>query len=185
MKTLVRLALGAAMLAPLALHATPLPITGQFSVQGSVTPGTNILTFDPTTIMTGANTQTGDFATIIGQTPVAATGGTPVLAYNPYPGGAFLQFPNLTIYLTSVNDQIVGPFNLFTGNTIFQSPGFADTSGTFAFSTQGTQEVTFSATGISSGIPSGTSPVPEPASFALLGTAVLAGAGVMRKRLFS
>jgi len=173
------------MLAPLALHATPLPITGQFSVQGSVTPGTNTLTFDPTTITTGANTQTGDFVALLGQTPIGATGGTPVVPFNPYPGGAFLQFPNLTIYLLTVNDQVVGPFNIFTGNAVFQATGFADTGGTFAFSTQGTQEVTFSATGVSSGIPSGGSPVPEPASFALLGTAVLAGAGVMRKRLFS
>jgi hypothetical protein len=193
MKTFVRFALGFALLAPLAapvaLHATPLPITGQFSVGGSVTPGTSSFVFDPTTIKTGINTQTGDFVAILGNTTqVSATGGTPVIAFNPYPGGAFLKFPNLTIYFLTVNESSFSaggiPFNIFSGSTIFQSPGFADTSGTFGFSTQGSGEVTFSATGISSGIPS-TSPIPEPASFALFGTAVLASAGLMRKRLFS
>jgi hypothetical protein len=177
----------AAMAATAVVHATP--ITGQFSINGSVTPGTNVLTFDPVTIESSVNTQTGDFVTILGETHVPAIGGTTTLNYNPYPGGAFFEFPNLTMDILTVNEQTVlffgVPFEFFTANVVFISPGFQDTSGTFAFSTQAGGEVSFSATGISSGIPSRTPPVPEPSSIALLGTAAFVGAGFMKKRIFS
>jgi PEP-CTERM motif len=180
---LMKAAVIGALFTPLALHADP--ITGQFSLNGSVTPTLNTLTFDGPTVETSINTQTGDFATILGEGHVAATGGSTVITYNPYPGGAFVQFPTLTVLIDTFMEQSVVlaglPFQIYSGTATFQAAGFDDTPGTFSFSTQGTGEVSFSATGVATGIAA----TPEPSSLALLGTATIAGAGFLKKRLFA
>ncbi len=170
----LRAALIGAMLIPSVLHATPL--TGQFSVGGTVTPTSTTLTFLPGTIAVGYGTQTGSFMSILTDGEFA-TAGTPVIVYSPtYPGGAFVDFTNLDISILSISAQQMGVFTLFTGNALFTSPGYTNTYGTFSFSTQGTGPVTFSATGLA------TAPTPEPASLVLMGTAALAGVGLLRKK---
>ena len=68
-----------------------------------------------------------------------------------------------------------------TGGVFTPNPLYSETSGTMHFTAQDERvgAVTFSGT---AGLPS---IVPEPSSMALLGTALLIGAGTMKKRLRS
>jgi hypothetical protein len=78
---------------------------------------------------------------------------------------------NVTFFVGSVSSG-----GVFTAN-----PDYSPTTGTFHFTSQDERvgSVTFSGT---AGVPS---TVPEPSSIALLGSAVLAGAGVLKKRLLA
>ncbi|GAC1358605.1 MAG: hypothetical protein NVSMB3_05690 [Acidobacteriaceae bacterium] len=176
-KLLSALALVAAISAPVALHATP--ITGQFSIDGTVTNSGSTLTFLPGTIKTGTGTQLGTFALLVpDNTPV--TMGPMSITYSPYVCCAVFTVGSLTTTLdtiTATNTTIGGvPITIFGGIADFTAPGFDKTFGTFGFSTQGDGKVTFSATGTAN------SPVPEPSTLTLLGSGVLGLAGIVRKR---
>ena len=175
-KVLSALALVAAFAAPVALHAVP--IVGQYSAQGSVIDNGSSLTFQIGTIFTGKGTQLGTFALLVPDN-TAITAGSQVINYTPYvPSSEIFTVGSLTTDLQSLV-YVNNPNGVrgFSGNALFTAPGYDPTPGTFAFSTQGSGIVTFSATGFSSA-----SPVPEPSTLALLGTGVFGIAGVLRKR---
>jgi len=180
-KLLSTLALIAALAAPAAAHADTF-MTGQFSVQGTVTNVGNTLNFNPTTIMTGFGTQTGTFATLLTDGE-HVTGGTTTIAYNPYvPNSAFLQFGTLTATIgTLLEDTTIvngRPVLGFSGSGTFSNPGFLTTPGTFTFSTQESGAVTFSATAIAVSQPA----IPEPSTLTLFGTGLLGFAGVVSRK---
>lgn len=177
-KILSSLALIAALAAPAAAHADSF-MTGQFSVQGTVTNVGNTLNFNPTTIMTGFGTQTGTFATLLTDGE-HVTGGTATINYNPYvPNSAFLQFGSLTATIGTLDETttIVNghPVLGFSGTGTLSNVGYLTTPGSFTFSTQDTGAVTFSATAIAS-------PIPEPSTLSLLGTGALGFAGFVSRK---
>src|ERR1700734_4040710 len=128
------LATVAAIAAPAVLHADPL-MTGQFSLQGTVTDAGNVLTFPSNVVMTGNGTQTGSFATILGNNELI-TAGTNVIDYNPYVAdSAFFGIGTLSALIDSltettqtINNQTVHDF---AGTLDLSAPGFANTEATF------------------------------------------------------
>ena len=165
----------------LAAHATP--ITGQFSITGaSVSDNGSMLSFDPATINIGAaNTLYGSFTTLL-QAGEAGVITSPIdyAAYTP--GTASLIFTNnsgsVTFRLDSISEVTNGAFGNFTGTGAISTTvaGYDPTAATLLFTTQGNGITTFSATAI------GTSPVPEPSTFAMLGTGLLGAAGAARRK---
>lgn len=179
-RILMLFAVIAAMVAPTALVADP--ITGQFSIAGTVTNTGTALNFAPGTTTVGMGTQTGTFATLL--TDGQAVNSMPAtIDYSPYvPDSAVIGIDPLTITLETLvatNVSVNGStFTLFSGDALFSAAGYDTTSGTFSFSTQGNGAVTFSATGLAS-------PVPEPSSILLFGTGALALMGLSTKRLLA
>jgi hypothetical protein len=203
----------AAALAPLA-NATTLTghfsVTGTFlandvdtSGQGN---GTSTLSFSDIAAGSAA-TSTGDFSTIL--VPFESS---PSHGSIPYTLGGNTTYPNTFVEFvnpnTSNDDLFVQILNLdsttccedpsggftydYEGNVNFfvgslnggvftANPLYSETSGTMHFTSQDERvgAVTFSGT---AGVPS---PVPEPSSIALLGIALLAGAGTFKKGLRS
>jgi hypothetical protein len=212
MFTLAAFIMAAAMV-PLA-HATPITghfsVTGTFlandvdtSGQGN---GTSTLSFSDIAAGSAA-TSTGDFATILVPFETSPSHGS-----IPYTLGGNTTYPNTFVEFVNPNnandDLFVQILNLdaskccedasggftynYNGNVNFfvgslnggvftANPLYTETSGTMHFTSQDERvgAVTFSGT---AGIPSA---VPEPSSIALLGTAILIGAGTMKKRLRS
>jgi hypothetical protein len=177
-KTLARLALIASLvLAPVALRADSM--TGQFSIQGTVTNTGSVLMFEPGTLMTGSGTQTGTFATLLSNNELI-TGGTPNIPYNPYtPDSGFFTIGPLTVTLETLLEMTVGPIQGFSGVADLTAAGFTDTLADYSFSTQSSGAVTFSATVIAEPPPS----VPEPSSLALFGTGIFGIAGFCARKL--
>jgi hypothetical protein len=179
-KLFASLALVAALATPAALHASMM--TGQFSIQGSVTTdATNhTLTFIPSTVETGFDTQTGTFATLLSNNE-PATGGTAVINYDPYTAGsAFIVIGPLTGTIDSLTEttSVVNGHTVyaFSGMGTLEAAGYDITPASFTFSTQDTGVVTFSATTIAG------SPVPEPSTLALFGTGFFGLAGVVSRK---
>lgn len=180
LKLFASFALVAALATPAALHASMM--TGQFSVQGSVTTDatTHTLTFIPDSVQTGFGTQTGTFTTLLSNNE-AATGGTAVINYDPYvSGSAFIEIGPLTGTIDSLNEitSVVGGHTVYTfsGMGVLEAAGYDDTPASFSFTTQDTGVVTFSATTIAG------SPVPEPSTLALFGTGIFGLAGAVSRK---
>jgi hypothetical protein len=176
------LSLAVALIAPVALHATPL--TGQFSIDGTVTNTGTVLNFVPGTAAVGTGTQTGSFASLLtaGQ---LLTSGPATINYTPYvPGSAVFTVGSLTATLESLvatNFSLGGAtITAFVGDALFTAAGFDTTAGTISFSTQGSGPVTFSATGLATA-----SQVPEPSTLALFGTGALGLAGLVSRKLMA
>ena len=203
----------AAVFAPLA-HATPITghfsVTGTFLANDIDTSGagngTSTLTFSD--IASGsAATTTGDFSTILVPFETSPSHGS-----IPYTLGGNTTYPNTFVEFVNPNDanldlfvQVLnlestkccedlsggftfnydGNVNFFVGSlsggVFTANPAYSETSGTMHFTSQDERvgPVTFSGT---AGVPS---PVPEPSGIALLGTAILIGAGTLKKRLLS
>jgi len=179
-KLLSALTLVAAIAAPAALHATP--ISGQFSIDGTVTNNGSTLTFLPGTIRTGIGTQLDTFKLLVpDNTPVTA--GPMSITFDPYSCCSSFTVGSLTTTIDSITatNLVIGgvPMTVFGGTADFTAPGFDRTMGTFGFSTQGNGPVTFSATGTAN------SPVPEPSTFTLLGSGLLGLAGMAKKKLLA
>ena len=170
--------------------------------------GTHTLSFSDIAAGSAA-TSTGDFATILvpfesspshGSIPYTLGGNT------TYPS-TFVEFVNPNNSADDLFVQILnldaseccqdasggftfnynGNVNFFvgslTGGVFTPNPLYSETSGTVHFTSQDERvgAVTFSGT---AGVPT-VAPIPEPSSIALLGTAILAGAGSLKKRLLS
>lgn len=170
-------------IAPSALHATMM--TGQFSIQGTVTTDAvnHVLSFDPTTIETGFGTQTESFATLLTDGE-HATSGTPTIAYDPYvAGSSFFGVGPLTAVINTLTEStsVINGHTVygFSGMGTLSAAGFDNTPGSFTFSTQDSGAVTFSATVLTAG----TSPVPEPSTLALFGTGAFGLAGLVSRKL--
>ena len=164
----------------IAAHATP--ISGQFSITGSnVTNTGSELDFNPATVRVGtADTLYGSFTQLLSANEAGHI--TSPIEYSAYiPNSAAIIFGDkddrVTFTLTSISEQVVGSFALFTGVGTISTDiaGYTSSAATLLFSTQGNGVTTFSATTTAS-------PVPEPSSLALLGTGVLGAAGVARRK---
>lgn len=181
LKSLYTLALVAALAAPAALHATP--ITGQFSIGGTVTNTGTSLDFVSGTVKSGIQTQTDVFATLVPDN-TAVSSGPMSIVYSPYSCCTVFTVGQLTTKLldiTATNTSIAGvPITIFGGDALFTAAGFDPTMGTFGFSTQGNGKVTFSATGTAT-----TSPVPEPSTFALMGSGLLGLASAAKRKFMA
>lgn len=203
----------AAAITPLA-YATPLTghfsVTGTFlandvdtSGQGN---GTHTLSFSDIAAGSAA-TSTGDFSTILvpfesspshGSIPYTLGGNTTYAStfvefVNPNNSAddLFVQLLNLDAskccedasggYTFNYNGNVNFFVGSLTGGVFTPNPLYSETSGTVHFTSQDERvgAVTFSGT---AAVPS---PIPEPSSIALLGTAILAGAGAVKKRLLS
>lgn len=182
-KLLSALALVAAIAAPVSLHATP--ITGQFSIDGTVTNTGTALNFGIGTIFTGQGTQLGTFKTLVpDRTPI--TMGPTGIVFAPYTCCTVFTVGSLTTTLETLTYTITNPGGVplygFGGTALFHDTtgAFTDSTGTFGFSAQQSGPVTFSATGLSTA-----SPVPEPSTLALMGTGVLGLAGAIKKRFLA
>ncbi len=173
-KLLSPLALIAILAAPSVLHASPI-LSGHFSGQGTLTnTGTSL---DFANIETGNGTQTGAFATLLSNNESAS--GNAILTYSPVytPGSEVFHFGPLTGIIETFAETAPGS-EIFDGTALLSAAGYADTDANITLSTRAGGPVTFSAT--ISALPSS---VPEPSTFALLGTGLLGAAGAIRRKL--
>jgi len=173
-RLLTLLALVAMLAAPTAMHADTI-LNGQFSIQGTLINTGTTLNFAQ--VGTGFGTQTGSFATLLSDNQGVT--GAPVLTYSPFyiPGSEVLTTGSLTVDLETFVETAAG---VFSGTAVLSAPGFLDTNATFSLTAPMDKgPVMFSATVATPATPA----VPEPATFALLGTGILGLAGAVRRKL--
>ena len=182
-------------------HASP--ITGTLSIEGSDTytasPGT--ITFGAAEIGGGPGANTGTFSPLTDGNAVALFPGYPgALPYsigqNAVPGAVSPVLAVSTIengvtydfFMTDYNAMLIGPGVTgcqvgtcldITGDGYFTATGYTNSPGSFSFTSQmvpGQTSTTFSASAFAS-------PVPEPASLALVGSGLLGFAGFALRKL--
>ncbi len=167
-----------------AVSASAAPIVGSIGISGPATPsggatwGTATGVDFGTPVEVDGGTQFGAYASVPANTPVTMTdfSFSPVLSPSPVnPLWTFSYLGNIYSFrMTSVAVVFQGGNNLLLqGTGILSITGYDDTEGVWDFSGQSTaQSFNFSSTA---------GAVPEPASLALLGAALL-GAGIARRR---
>tara|TARA_R110001592_G_scaffold341474_1_gene630538 strand:- start:7036 stop:7545 length:510 start_codon:yes stop_codon:yes gene_type:complete len=146
--------------------AAAIPITGNIGFAGDVNDTGSVLEFSNTITFGTSGTYAG-----LNGTSVA----TSDITYSPFysvtnPLWTFTSGSNTYSFeLSTLVDQSVGSFTLFSGTGTLSATGYDDTAGSWKYSDQG---LTFSAQ---------SAPVSEPASIALLGLG-LAGLGFARRK---
>lgn len=158
-------------------------MTGQFSIQGTVTndPTTHVLAVIPQSVETGFGTQTGTFAALLTNNEHPSPG-TATISYDPYiAGSSYFVIGSLAATVENLTETISMPDGDtvygFSGNALLSAAGYDVTPGSFTFSTQDSGAVTFSATTLTS------SAVPEPSTLALFGTGIFGLAGIISRKI--
>jgi hypothetical protein len=182
-------------------HATP--INGTLSIYGDDSYTTSTITFTSAEISGGSGANTGSFSGLTDGNAVAFFPGfsgalpytlgnntvpaaiSPVLAVQTMENGITYDF-----YMTDYNAMLVGPGIVgcevgtcldVTGDGYFTETGYTNSPGSFTFTSQltpGQTSTTFSASALAS-------PVPEPASLALVGSSLLGFAGFAKRKLMA
>ncbi|RZU39801.1 PEP-CTERM sorting domain-containing protein [Edaphobacter modestus] len=201
LRSLSILALAAVFAAPIAVHADP--ITGTLSAFGTDTFTSNTVQFFSGEVAGGPGALTGTFALYLTDgNPINFLAG--VLPYNQGPNTvppaispvqlfttsqngetfAFYMTDYNAMYVSNIPGCTVGNCLDVTGNGFFTANGvvaYESSPGSFTFTSQlvgGQTSTTFSASAIAT-----PSAIPEPSSLALMGSGVLAMAGMVRRRM--
>jgi len=178
------------------------PITGTVGLVGSDSFTSNSIVFYSAEINGGSGANTGTFSTLtdgnvvqmfpgyVGSLPyqqgfqTVPSNISPVEVFSTTEGGMTFSYW-MTDYTATYVSNVTGCMDAtcldVTGDGYFSATGYDNTNGTFTFTTQldnGQSSTTFSA----SGVTTGGSPVPEPASLALVGTGIAGAAGLLRRR---